>query len=124
MSRMVTAMKHGTPHRQAFTRLTLEEEVFSLQVMAPEALRQLPELFAESVVDSATKVLGEATGEAFLRHIGDRRLSDPTEVYSRLDSYLMEGSEEMKKAIAEAFRRRVHGDYKLTMEVAASNLSR
>jgi len=125
MSREISTIRHGTPHqKQVFTRLTLEEEILSLNEMAPEALAQLPELFAEAVVDSATKVLGEATGEAFIRHIGDRRLKDPNEVYSRLDSFLKEGSDAMKEAIKAAFRHRVHQIYKLTVEVAESNLQR
>lgn len=101
-------------------QLTLEEEVLSLKALAPETLDQLPSLFAESVVASATKVLGETTGEAFIRCIGDGNLKDPSEVYDRLDSFLLGGSSEMKEAIVQAFRSRVHRLYKLTMQVAAN----
>lgn len=119
MSREVSAMQHGTRQKLVFTHLTLEEEIFSIHEVAPEALRELPELFAESVVDSATRVLGEATGEALIRCIGDSRLKDPTEVYARLESFLMGGSDEMKNAIIAAFKSKVHRVYRLTMEVAA-----
>lgn len=119
MSRAVSALRHGSRQKHVFTHLTLEEEIFSLREVAPEALRDLPELFAESVVDSAAKVLGEATGEALVRCIGDGRLRDPTEVYSRLESFLMGGSDEMKQAIIATFKGKVHRIYRLTMEVAA-----
>ena len=121
MSRAISTVKHAGRQKLVVTQLTLEEEVFSLREVAPEALKQLPELFAESVVDSAIKVLGEATGEALVRCIGDGRLRDPNEVYSRLEHFLLGGSEEMKDAIIEAFKARVHRVYKLTMEVAAKS---
>ena len=124
MSRAVSAMNHfGSRQKPVFSQLTLEEEVFSLREVAPETLKQLPDLFAASVVDSAMKVLGEATGEALIRCIGDSRLKAPVEVYARRDSFLMGGSGEMKKAIVEAFRGRAHRVYKLTMEVAATRLA-
>jgi len=107
-------------HRFVITRLTLEEEILSLREVVPEALEHLPGLFAESVVDSAARVLGAATGEALVRFIGDSRLKDPAQVYSRLDSFLMGGSDEMKRSIDNEFRRRVHGLYRLAMGVAAT----
>ena len=100
------------------TKLTLEEEIFSLHALQPHILRQLRETFAESVVDSATKVLGESTGEAFIRCIGDEKLRDPEEVYASLDSFLHGGSEEMKHAIVATFTAKVHALYNLTREMA------
>ncbi len=122
MSQAVETRKVGRAQlrRPAVSQLSLEEEVFSLRTLAPETLNQLPTLFAESVVASAARVLGETTGEAFIRCIGDNRLKEPLEVYSRLDSFLLGGSEEMKKAIVQAFRNRVHRLYRLTLEVAAN----
>jgi hypothetical protein len=122
MSRAVSAMKpRSSRNKPIFTQLTLEEEILSLQEVAPETLDHLPRLFAEAVVDSATKVLGAATGEALIRWIGDRRLRDPVQVYSRLDSFLMGGSDEMKHSIDQEFRRRVHGLYRLAMGVVATS---
>jgi hypothetical protein len=122
MSRAVSAMKpSSTRHKLVITQLTLEEEILSLQEVAPETLDHLPRLFAGAVVDSATKVLGSATGEALIRYIGDRRLRDPAQVYSRLDSFLMGGSDEMKHSIDQEFRRRVHGLYRLAMGVVATS---
>ena len=89
-----------------------------MNALAPSTVSQLPVLFAESVVDSASKVLGEATGEALIRCIGDSKLKDPEMVYSRLDSFLLGGSETMKSAIIKAFRVKVHRLYKITVDVA------
>jgi hypothetical protein len=121
MSRAVAAMRLGIGrHKPVVTQLTLEEEILSLREVAPEALEQLPELFGGAVVDSATRVLGAATGEALIRCIGDSNLKDPAQVYSRLDSFLMGGSGEMKHSIDQEFRRRVHALYRLAMGVAAT----
>ena len=97
---------------------TLEEEVFTLHSMDPGATTRLPGLFSESVVDSMIDILGEDSGEALLRSIGDENLSDPTETYRRLDSVLMDGSEIMKAAIREEFRVKVHRLYELALGMA------
>jgi hypothetical protein len=76
-------------------------------------------LFAESVVDASSKVLGEATGEALVRCIGDNKLRDPEQVYASLNSFLQGGSDEMRRAIVQSFRVRVHRVYRVTMELAA-----
>ena len=104
--------------RSAHRPLTLEEEIFSLHSLAPATLSQLPALFAESVVDSATRVLGETTGEALVRCIGDSKLKEPEMVYERLDSFLQGGSDDMKKAIVQAFKEKVHRLYQITMDVS------
>jgi hypothetical protein len=122
MSRAISAMKPASGrHSPVITQLTLEAEILSLNQVAPEILEQLPGLFAEAVVDSATKVLGAATGEALIRCIGDSRLRDPTQVYARLDSFLLGGSDEMKRSIEHEFRRRVHGLYILAMGTVATS---
>ena len=122
MSQTVAASKHRKTQKLKTVQkaMTLEEEIMSLHALAPRTLNQLPGLFAESVVDSSNKVLGEATGEAFIRCIGDKNLNDPDHVYERLESFLQGGSDEMKKAIIGAFRARVHRLYKLTMDVSLS----
>jgi hypothetical protein len=104
--------------KQTQVRLTVEEEIFSLQELAPQALARLPEIFAESVVDSATKILGESTGEALIRCIGDSKLRDPDRVYARLDDFLHDGSDEIRKAIAKMFASKVHLLYKLSLDLA------
>jgi hypothetical protein len=102
----------------AQSRLSLEEEILSLKTLSPETMAELPAIFAECVVDSASRILGEATGEALVRRIGDAKLRDPEAVYVSLDSFLQGGSGDMRGAIVQAFRTRVHGVYKLTMKVA------
>ena len=119
MSRVVASSMHkATRPRVNVKPLTLEEEVFSLRTLAPTSLAQLPDLFAKSVVDSASKVLGEETSEALIRCIGDARLRDPDLVYSCLDSFLLGGSEGFKQAIRLTFATRVHRLYKLTLDLA------
>ena len=104
--------------------MTLEEEVLSLEQLAPHTLDQLPALFAESVVAVSTKVLGETTGEAFVRCIGDDKLRDPAEVYQRLDSFLLGGSGPIREAIMGEFRNRVHRLYRLTVQVAVESAAK
>ena len=104
--------------------MTLEEEVLSLEQLAPHTLDQLPALFAESVVAVSTKVLGETTGEAFVRCIGDGKLRDPAEVYQRLDSFLLGGSGPIREAIMGEFRNRVHRLYRLTVQVAVDSAAK
>lgn len=111
----------GGLEKPAFTRMTLEEEVLSLKELAPYTLNQLPALYAESVVFAATKVLGETTGEAFIRCIGDSMLRDPAEVCQKLDSFLLGGSGPIKEAITDEFRNRVHRLYRLTVQVAVNS---
>ena len=114
----------GGSGKPAFTQMTLEEEVLSLKELAPYTLDQLPALFAESVVAVSTKVLGETTGEAFIRCIGDSKLSDPAEVYQKLDSFLLGGAGPIKEAIMEEFRNRVHRLYRLTVQVAVDSAAK
>ena len=123
LEREVTATRQKgasrSSHGQRFAVLSLEEEILSLHSFAPEVLVQLPRLFAESVVDASSRVLGEATGEALLRCIGDDKLKDPEQVYASLDFFLQSGSDEMRKAIIRSFHTRVNGLYKITMDFAA-----
>ena len=102
-----------------FTGLTLEAEIRSLYSLAPDSLEQLPTLFSESVVKSCGSVLGEASGEALVRRIGDRRLKSPEMVYGRVDSLLLGGSGDIKRVIKRAFRSKVHGLYRLVMKIQA-----
>lgn len=97
---------------------TLEAEIFTLNSLAPEVVAQLPSLFSDSVIDSVTSILGESSGDALIRRIGEERLMSPEETYESLDSVLHDGSETLKAAIREDFRVRVHRLYKMTMDMA------
>jgi hypothetical protein len=85
--------------------------------MAPRTVSQLPSLFAESVVKSCSNVLGESTGEALVRRIGDTRLVNPDEAYGKIDSLLLGGSESLKRSIRASFRAKVHRLYKHAMTI-------
>jgi len=98
-----------------YNGLTLEAEIRSLHSLAPESVAQLPTLFAESVVKSCSSILGESSGEALVRRIGDQSLRSPDYAFSRIDSLLLGGSETLKKSIRGSFRARVHRLYRITM---------
>ena len=92
--------------------LGLEAEIRSLNMMAPEMTSQLPTLFAETVVKSCYNVLGESSGEALVRRIGDDKLVNPDYAFRRIDLLLQGGSDSLKKAIRASFRTRVHRLYR------------
>jgi hypothetical protein len=100
-----------------FEGLTLEAEIRSLHSLAPESVAQLHTLFADAVVKSCSSVLGDTSGEALIRRIGDERLRSPDEVYGRVDALLGGGSETLKNSIRSSFRSRVHRLYRITMSV-------
>ena len=100
-----------------FAGLSLEAEIRSLNMLAPETLSQLPTLFAESVVKSCSNALGESSGEALVRRIGDERLGDPGSAFKKIDSMLKGGSDDLKKSIRLSFRARVHRLYKSSITV-------
>jgi hypothetical protein len=119
MAIAVTASRRKTVSSRVlgFDGLGLEAEIRSLHSLAPESVAQLPTLFAESVVRSCSSILGETSGEALIRRIGDKRLRSPEEVYERVDALLRGGSETLKKSIKGSFRTKVHRLYKITLDV-------
>ena len=121
MSIAVTAAKRGQRrvNVQALSRLSLEEEILSLRAVSPEALTSLPEIFAESVADSVTRVLGESQGAALLGRMRDGTLGDPDEVYASLGRLFHDGSDRMKRAIISTFSSRVHRLYAQSMDAAS-----
>jgi fructose/tagatose bisphosphate aldolase len=122
------AQMSASLQKKAATRIseligqTLEEEIFTVNSLAPEMVARLPSLFSDSVVDSVTNILGESSGEALIRSIGEERLMSPEETYEKLDSVLHGGSEILKSAIREDFRVRVHRLYKMTLDMAPASL--
>jgi len=103
--------------------MTLEEEIRSLHTLLPESAAQLPVLFAESVAKACTRILGEGSGEALVRRIGDGNLIDPDRSYKRIDSFLSGGSGILKEEISRGFRERVHRCYRVAMNVEARNFA-
>ncbi len=115
----VSKQKSAIRAKSFRARLSLEEEILSLNSLAPRCLSQLPELFSESVVDAASRILGEATGEALVRCVGDSKLRDPDAVYDSLDSFLGGGAGDVKKVIQRVFAGKVHNLYRITLEVVS-----
>ena len=91
--------------------------------LAPEIVGQLPTLFAESVVESCSTIVGASSGEALVRSIGDERLGRPENAFRRIDLLLGGGSDELKKAIRVRFRSKVHRLYRISMSLEAKGLS-
>lgn len=101
---------------------TLEEEILTVNSLAPEMVARLPSLFSDSVIDSITNILGENSGEALIRNIGEESLMSPTETYESLDSVFHGGSEILKAAIREDFRVRVHRLYGIALDAEPPRL--
>ena len=98
---------------------TLEEEILSVNFLAPDVVSQFPSLFSDSVIDSVTNILGENSSEALIRSLGEERLMSPEETYEGLDSVFHNGSEILKAAIREDFRVRVHRLYSVMLDTAS-----
>ena len=94
-----------------------------MHALLPEAVAQLPMLFAESVAKSCTSVLGEDAGEALVRRIGDHNLMVPDRAYGKIDAFLSGGSDMLKETIRQNFRDRVHRLYRIAMNVEARSLA-
>ena len=103
--------------------MTLEAEIRSLHSLEPDNVRQLPALFAQSVVESCSAMAGTSSGEALIRRIGDDNLHCPEEVFRRIDALLGGGSDTLKKAIEMRFRSKVHRLYRISMSLEAKQLS-
>jgi len=102
---------------------TLEAEIRTLYSLTPENMKQLASLFAESVVESCSTMVGTSSGEALVRQIGDDGLRSPEHVYDRIDALLGGGSATLKRAIELRFRSKVHRLYKISMSLEAKRLS-
>jgi len=101
---------------------TLDEEILTVNSLAPDMIARLPSLFSDSVVDSVTDILGENSGEALVRSIGEESLRIPEKTYERLDAMLHNGSEVLKAAIREDFRVRLHRLYTMVLDLKESSL--
>jgi hypothetical protein len=103
--------------------LSLEAEIRSLFSLGPESLKQLPTLFAESVMESCSAIAGASSGEALVRRLGDEQLQNPERAFQRIDTLLGGGSDTLKRAIEQRFRGKVHRLYKISMSLEAKRLS-
>ena len=87
---------------------TIEEDLLSLQVLAPDMVEDLHSLFKEAVTDSLARILGENEARALTRQIAGTDFESPYNVFRALDSILHEGSRILRDAIVEEFRVNVH----------------
>jgi hypothetical protein len=89
-------------------RQTIEEELLTLQAIAPDMAEDLYSLFEEAVTDSLANILEESGARALVRLMGEANIESPSEVFAILDSIFHEGSSTLKSAITEEFRMNVH----------------
>lgn len=94
--------------RRSPKRQTLEEELLTLQVLAPDMIEDLHSLFKEAVTDSLANTLEENEARALVMLIAGTNFESPYQVFAALDSILHEGSHILKDAIFEEFRTSVH----------------
>jgi hypothetical protein len=113
--------RKAVKHMSRLIAQTMDEEIMNLNAFMPDLTKRLPSIFADSVLNSFSSILGEATGEALVRFIGEDNLESPSEVYDRLDEYLQGGSELVKGAILEEFRVRIHKLYKMATNAVAKS---
>ena len=123
MATVATTRKLASYSVSSLNGMTLEAEIRSLYSLTPENMRQLASLFAESVVEACSTIVGTSSGEALVRRIGDSRLSSPEEVFRRIDALLGGGSNTLKKAIELRFRSKVHRLYRISMSLESKRLS-
>ncbi|HZW85440.1 MAG TPA: hypothetical protein VFE91_06025 [Nitrososphaerales archaeon] len=109
--------KRAVRHMSELIGQTMEEEIFSLNSLVPDLMEQLPAIFSESVINSVTSIMGDATGETLIRYIGEEKLRSPTKVYESLDTYLQGGAGVLKGAILEEFRVKIHKLFRMTVDL-------
>jgi len=89
-------------------RQTLEEELFTLQALAPDTIEDLHRLFKKTVIDSLVSILGENGARAVVILTAGTNFESPSEVYAALDSIFQEGSQFLRRAIIKEFRTNLH----------------
>lgn len=89
-------------------RQTLEEELLTLQALAPDMIEDLHSLFKEAVTDSLANILGWDEARALVKLLAETEFESPSVVFAALDSFLHEGSQILKDAIVKEFRANVH----------------
>jgi hypothetical protein len=87
---------------------TLEEELLTLQALAPDIIEDLRPLFKEAVINSLTHILGENGAKAVVRLTAGTNFESPNEVFAALDLIFQEGTQFLRHAIVEEFRANLH----------------
>jgi hypothetical protein len=92
----------------------LEQELFSINAVAPGVLEHLPRLFEEAVTESLTRILGARDASGILASLNRAGLGNRSEVFGLLDAICSHQASPLQKAVDRAFRTRVHN---LAMQV-------
>jgi hypothetical protein len=86
---------------------SIEEDLFSLNAMAPDLLEHVPALFEETVRGSLNHTLGTRESGAVLAHLSASELASRQAVFARLASLYGEEASSLQKMIDRAFAIRV-----------------
>jgi len=89
-------------------RQTLEEELLTLQALAPDLIEDLRCLFKEAVTDSLANILDEGEARTLVMLIAETEFRNPAIVFGALDSILHEGSQILRDVTVKEFRANVH----------------
>ncbi len=87
---------------------SVEEDLFTLNAVAPSLLRQLPALFEEAVKDTLAFFLGTKESTGVLSYFRGVPLTDRSEVFGKLDSLYLDRASPLQRGIDRAFQIRVH----------------
>jgi hypothetical protein len=86
----------------------LEQDLFTLNAIAPALLEQVPALFEEAVKETLGSSLGLKESKGALSWFRDADLRSRPEVFSRLASHYGGGASPLQIMIDKAFKNRVH----------------
>jgi hypothetical protein len=90
------------------SRQTVEEELLTLQTLAPDTIEDLYHVFEETVIDSLVRILGENGATAAVILMAETNFESPSGVFAALDSIFQEGSQFLRRTIVEEFRASLH----------------
>jgi hypothetical protein len=88
--------------------LSVEEDLFTLNAMAPDVLDQVPSLFAETVRESLSYMLGAKESGGVLAWFRGDELASRAGVFDRLVSVYGQRASPIQKMIDRVFGMRVH----------------
>jgi hypothetical protein len=106
VSSQLRAQSQNTTAKRGMNEL--EEDLFTLNAIAPSLLKQVPALFEESVRESLSLMLGMKASKGAMRWFRDADLGSRPEVFERLASRYGDGASPLQIMIDQAFKRRVH----------------
>jgi hypothetical protein len=86
----------------------VEQDLFTLNAVAPSLLEQLPTIFEDAVRESLAYMLGRIESKCVLASFSPDQLVDRSEVFGRLVSLYNSRASPLQKGIDWAFQKRVH----------------